>query len=198
MSFSFWKNYKNIFDSSISFFFKKETHCFSSFFKHFSCKFVFHARSSKSTSLFFFVVNSFLKISCFFCLDLFVSIQKKKHLKIFHSLNFFLICFFLCPLFMSALHVDIILISFFSQCIFAFVLSMFLLPMFIDSLLCFFCLFFLRNFFESPLFFLFFLKKKNFFFICSSLFVKLFLFDLLFCFTPFLVCFFSILCFQTR
>ena len=56
--------------------------------------------------------------------------------------------------------------------------------------LMFLLIFFLRNFLNL-LYFSFFFEKKNSFFICSSLFVKLFLFDLLFCFTPFLVCFFQ-------
>ena len=120
--------------------------------------------------------HHFEKISCFFCLDPFVSVQKKfSPQNCSHSLYFFfLICpLFLCPLFMSALLVVTIIIPFFLmhfRCCSLHVSSpcVYLTLCYVSSVCVY--LFFLETFFLNLLHFSFFVRSPfwfvSLFFLC--------------------------------
>ena len=173
--------------------------CFSWVSSIFAFEFVFSCMIFKNILLFFFVFTFFFEeyLGSFvlILLFLFKKILKKKS----DSLNFslvFLLTLFSLFWFVSLWCLLSLLLVFSFPTFFLF----FCLPFFSFHIsspyvclsLCLFTLSLvlplLIPFFEnSPLFF-FFLKKTSFF-ICSSLFVKLFLFHLLCCFAPFPVCF---------
>ena len=104
---------KNIFD----FFFKKKNSLLFFFLWSVFLVSLFFMQDFQQTFRYFLCFqHHFEKISCFFCLDPFVSVQKKfSPQNCSHSLYFFfLICpLFLCPLLMSALLVVTIIIPFF-------------------------------------------------------------------------------------
>ena len=147
--------------------------CFSWFLNHFCCGFVFSCMIFKNMlPLFFF--QRLWKISCFFCLNLFLSVQKKSPQKTF------LILFILCLL-------SLVLLFLFSTLFFCF---LFYLTMFLSlcllslclltlslSLLCFFLSLSLSyallfNSFSCLTHSLTFrVFEKSFFFISSSLFL---------------------------
>ena len=184
LSFCCWtKVAKNIIDYSLNVILFERNTCFSWFLPFFALDlFFFHAWSSKTFCHYFF--NVFEKISDFFCLNLFVFCSKKSPQKKI------LILFFMFTLIVVTLLIlnAFLLFSFFSYhvsspCVCSRHVCLISLSL---SLLCCFCLFY---FFFNHLYFFFRFFFLISFLICSSFFVKLFLFYLHCCFAFFLVLF---------